>query len=84
LRYVLVAVAAASAFALAGCSPSSPADEGTIKPGSGVALNPSGAPQNANQAAYAAEMQKSGNNINAERQKDAAAMEAARNKAGGN
>jgi len=70
-----------AAVGLSGCS-SSPADEGAVKPGNGVATNPSGKPQNSEQAAYAADMQKVGNAMNSQRDKDAAAMAAAKARAG--
>lgn len=75
-------MAALCAIGLAGCS-SSPADEGTVKPGNGVVQNPSGKPQDANQSAIASGMQKTGDAMNAQRDKDAAAMDAAKAKAGG-
>jgi len=81
LKNVLVVVAALTALAVVGCSSSS-GDEGTVKPGSGVALNPGGKPQSADQAAYSSEMQKTGAAMNAQREKDAAAMAAARARAG--
>jgi len=70
-------------LALGGCSSSSSGDEGAIKPGNGVAQNPGGKPQNADQAAYASKMQETGNAMNAQRDKDAAAMAAARARSGG-
>jgi len=82
LRYLLLAFAAISAFALAGCGSS--ADEaGPAKAGSGVALNPSGKPQNAQQAADADARAKAGAAMNADLAKDAAAMKAAKDKTGG-
>ena len=64
-----------------GCS-SSPKDEGAVRPGDGVVTNPGGKPQNDQQAAYASQMEKTGNAMNAQREKDAAAMAAARAHAG--
>jgi len=48
-----------------------------------VALNPGGKPQGADQAAYASKMQKTGDAINAQREKDALAMQAAKARSGG-
>lgn len=53
-----------------------------MKPGNGVALNPGGKPKE-DQAAYANQMQKTGDAMNAQREKDAEAMAAARARAGG-
>jgi ABC-type oligopeptide transport system substrate-binding subunit len=83
LKRILIALAVVSALATAGCSSSGSTDEGTVKPGNGVATNPGGKPQTPEQAAYAAQMQKTGAAMNAQRDKDAAAMAAARAKAGG-
>jgi hypothetical protein len=83
LKHVLVIVAALTALASVGCSSKDSADEGTVKPGNGVALNPSGKPANGDQAAYASQMQKTGNAMNAQRDKDAAAMEEAKKRSGG-
>ena len=83
MKQVLVIVAALTALASVGCSSKDSADEGAVKPGNGVALNPSGKPESADQAAYASQMQKTGNAMNAQRDKDAAAMEEAKRKAGG-
>jgi hypothetical protein len=82
MRPTLFAVAALAVIALGGCSKSSDADDNTVKPGSGVALNPSGRPQDAQAAAFASQMQKAGDAMNAARQRDAAAMAAARARAG--
>jgi len=82
LRYVLIAVAAVAALASGGCSSSAPADEGTVKPGNGVALNPGGKPQTPDQQQYASQMEKTGQAMNAQRDKDAAAMAAARARSG--
>ena len=82
LKPIQFASVVLAALALAGCS-SSPADEGKPKPGDGVALNPSGKPQSSDQAAYASQMQKTGDAMNAQRQKDADAMAAARQRSGG-
>lgn len=73
---------AAVGMTAAGCGSSSD-DLATIKPGSGVALNPGGKPLNQQQAAYTSQMQKAGDSINAQRAQMAAAMEAARQRAGG-
>lgn len=67
---------------LVGCSSSSK-DDGEIKPGSGVALNPSGKPQNAEQEAYQSQMAKAGANINDARAREAEAMAQAKARAGG-
>jgi len=82
LRNLLAAVTILVTIGAIGCS-SAPSDEGTVKPGNGVALNPGGKPQNADQAAYASQMQKTGDAMNAQREKDAEAMAAARARAGG-
>ena len=83
MKYVLVSMLAMSVFALIGCGSSSPKDEGTIKPGSGVAQNPGGKPQSPEQAAYAAQMQKTGDAMNAANMKAASAMAAAQARTGG-
>jgi len=57
--------------------------DNNVKPGSGAVLNPSGKPQNSDQAAYASQMEKAGNAINEQREKDAAAMAAAKARTGG-
>ena len=54
-----------------------------MKPGNGVVLNPGGKPKGTDQAAYASQMQKTGDAMNAQREKDAEAMAAARARAGG-
>jgi hypothetical protein len=66
-----------------GCSSSPSGDDGAIKPGSGVALNPSGKPQSQQEANYAAQMQKTGEIMNQGNQKMAAAMAAAKARTGG-
>ena len=71
-----------TALALSGCGSSSD-DLSAVKAGSGVPLNPSGKPQNQQQQAYADEMQKTGSAMNASMQKQAAAMAAAKARAGG-
>jgi len=82
LRYLLLAFAALSAIAVAGCGSS--ADEaGPAKSGSGVALNPSGKPQNAQEAANADARARGGAAMNADLAKDAAAMKAAKERTGG-
>ncbi len=82
MRRILLCAAAAGSLLLAGCGSSAPADEGTVKPGNGTAMNPSGKPQTSDQAAYASKMSQTGSAMNAQREKDAAAMAAARAKAG--
>ncbi len=82
LKQVTLVLAALCASLLVGCSSAAPADEGTVKPGNGVALNPGGKPK-ADQAAMANQMQKTGDAMNAQREKDAAAMAAAQARAGG-
>ena len=81
MRYVLAAVGMLFALASVGCSAS--ADEGTVKPGNGVALNPGGKPRSADESALASQMQKGGEAINAQRDKDALAIEAAKARSGG-
>jgi len=82
LRYLLLAFAAMSALAVAGCGSS--ADEaGPAKAGSGVALNPSGKPQNAQQVADANARAKQGAAMNADMEKDAEAIKAAKARTGG-
>jgi hypothetical protein len=67
---------------MAGCGSS--ADEGApAQAGSGVALNPSGKPQTAQDAAMAASRQKGGDAMNADLAKDAAAEKAAKARTGG-
>ncbi len=82
MKALLIAVAVLSALVVTGCG-SSPADEGTVKPGNGVALNPSGKPQGQAQEEMAAGMQKTGNAMNDAREKAAKAEAAARQKSGG-
>lgn len=83
MKGVLIALATASTLAFAaGCKQASD-DDTAVKPGSGVAQNPSGKPKDATQAAYANQMQKTGDAMNAQREKDAAAYAAARSRAGG-
>lgn len=65
---------------MAGCSSSSP-DEGTVKPGSGVATNPGGKPRTEAEANLANKMTETGNKMNDDRAKAAEAM--ARARAGG-
>ena len=84
MKNLLVAGAAIimTAAVLGGCS-SAPPDEGTVKPGAGVAQNPGGKPRNDQEAAEQAGMQKTGNAMNADQMKGAAAMAAAKARAGG-
>jgi len=65
---------------MGGCASSPPVDS-TIKPGSGVALNPSGtvAPS---QAQYASQMSQAGNKMAESMKEQAAEMAAAKAKAG--
>ncbi len=65
---------------MAGCGSSASSQQGLVKPGSGVALNPSGKPQSQAEANYQSAVQNAGSQMNAQRAKDAAAMQAARNK----
>jgi len=81
VKLVAVPVAAA-AILLCGCS-SSPTDEGTVKEGNGVALNPSGKPQTAEEAALADKMRQTGEAMNAQRDAEAKAMEEAKARSGG-
>jgi len=67
---------------LAGCS-SGPPDDTNVKPGSGVALNPSGKPRTSDEAAYAVQMQKAGDAMNADRMKAAQDLKAAMARSGG-
>lgn len=82
MKTAVIVLAMASVLIVSGCSGKSDVD-GTIKPGSGVALNPGGKPQNAQEAAYAAGQQKTGNAMNAAMQRAAQDMAAARARAGG-
>jgi hypothetical protein len=68
---------------LVGCSSSSP-DEGTIKPGDGVAQNPSGKPRTPEEAAMAQRMSQAGDAMNAARAAEAKARAEAMAKAGAN
>jgi hypothetical protein len=83
MKQSLIAVAAVAVLASGGCASSSPGDDATVKPGSGVALNPSGKPQTSADAAYASQMQQAGNKENADRQKDIDAINAAKARTGG-
>ena len=83
MKLVTLVLGILCACLLVGCSSAAPADEGTVKPGNGVALNPGGKPKDESQAAMASQMQKTGDAMNAQREKDAAAMAAARARAGG-
>lgn len=65
-----------------GCSSGSADVDSSVKAGSGQIMNPSGKPQTAAEAEYAAKMQQTGNAMNAEMQKEAAARAAAMAKAG--
>lgn len=71
------------AVVLAGCGASSDDADASVKPGSGVAANPSGKPQNEEQAQRASEMQKQGEMMSAQQQKDAEARKAAMAQTGG-
>ncbi|HEY3781240.1 MAG TPA: hypothetical protein VGL56_09170 [Fimbriimonadaceae bacterium] len=81
MRYLLLAFAAISVLAVAGCGSSD--DAGPAKAGSGVAQNPGGKPQNAQEQANADARAKEGSAINADMAKDAAAMKAAKARTGG-
>ncbi len=70
-------------IALAGCSSASSDADNTVKAGSGVAINPSGKPKDANEVDYANKMSQMGQNVNDARAKEAEAMAAARARAGG-
>jgi hypothetical protein len=83
LKHVLIAVVLVSALTSVGCGSSSSDTITGVKPGSGVALNPSGKPQNDAQAAYASQMQKTGAAMNATMQQSTAAMAAAKARSGG-
>ncbi len=74
---------AVSILASGGCGSSSSGDDSAVKPGSGVALNPGGKPQTAEEIAYAAKQQQTGAAMNADRDKVQAAMEAAKARTGG-
>lgn len=76
-------IASLAALALAGCGSSSSGDDATVKDGSGVALNPGGKPQNADDSARASAMQKQGETANAQMQAGAGAEAAAKAKTGG-
>ena len=65
-----------------GCSSNASDVDSNVKAGSGQVMNPTGKPQTPEEAAYAAKMQQTGNAMNAEMQKEAAARAAAMSKAG--
>ena len=65
-----------------GCSSKDADVDTNVKSGSGQIMNPGGKPQSAAEADYAAKMQQTGNAMNAEMQKEAAARQAAMAKAG--
>jgi len=79
----LVLIVSAASLILIGCSSSSAGDDSSVVPGSGVAQNPGGKPQSEQEAQMASAQQKQGEAINAQRDKDAAAMQAAMAKSGG-
>ncbi len=81
MKLATIALVVVALAVLGGCG-SAPTDDGAIRPGSGKVLNPGGKPQNAQQAAYAAEMQKTGQAMNAAMQRGAADMAAAKARAG--
>jgi hypothetical protein len=81
LRITLIV--SAVSLILVGCSSSSAGDDSSVAPGSGVAQNPGGKPQNEQEAQMATAQQQQGNAVNAQRDKDAAAMQAAMAKSGG-
>ena len=81
LKYVLMAMAVGAALASGGCSSSSSEDDATVKPGSGTIIG--GKSTDPSQAAYASQMEQSGNALNAERAKEQAAMAAAQARTGG-
>ena len=83
MRRRTLPLAAFAALLLVGCSPSSSSDDGTVKEGSGVALNPGGKPQTPEDAARQSAMQQQGNEMNDVRAKMAADEAAARAKMGG-
>jgi hypothetical protein len=65
------------AFALVGCSSASSDADGSVKPGSGVAINPSGKPRTPEEEAYAKQMQQAGSVVNDDRAKMAEARKQA-------
>ena len=82
MKYTLIALAGLLTFGLAGCGSSGDVDS-AVKPGSGVAMNPSGKPQTQADAEFAQKMQQAGNAINADRMRQAAAMRDAQTRSGG-
>jgi len=84
VRFLTPIVAVCTLGVVGGCSSSSADDSPSkLQTGAGKPLNPGGKPQTAQDAAYANQMQKVGDAMNAQRDKDAAAMAAARAHAGG-
>lgn len=78
----LAIVASLAAGLLAGCS-SGPEADASVKAGSGEVTNPGGKPRTPQEAQMASQMQQAGNQMNAQRLKDAAAMREAMQKSGG-
>jgi hypothetical protein len=82
LRSLLIAIAGITAFAAGGCS-SGPPDDTTVKPGSGVALNPTGKPENAQEAARASTLEQAGSKEAQDALRENEAMNAAKKRAEG-
>lgn len=78
----LALILSVASLALIGCS-SSPGDDSSVAPGSGVVQNPGGKPKTEQEAQIAVAQQKQGELINQQREKDAAAMAAAKARSGG-
>lgn len=66
-----------------GCGSSPSGDDANVAAGAGVATNPSGNPRNDQEAATASAMRQQGDQVNAQRMKDAAAMREAMQRSGG-
>ena len=79
----LIVIAAFAAITSGGCTSSGPPDDATVKAGTGTMTDLRGKPQTPADSAYAGEMQKTGNAMNADMMKGAAAMKAAKDRTGG-
>ncbi len=79
----LALIVSLASLVLVGCGSSSSGDDASVVPGSGVAQNPGGKPKTEQEAQMATAQQKQGDAVNAQRDKDAAAMAAAMAKSGG-
>jgi hypothetical protein len=82
-RLIGTLTVAAAALLLGGCSSSSTDDNVKTKDGTGVPLNPGGKPTTADDTDRAAKMQQTGNAMNADQMKAAAAIRDAKARSGG-